>query len=74
MSNEELVQIIKRGTDSAGNMELYAKKGVIYAVVKKYCYACQSDHNGTPIIGLELIHEAYLGFIRAVENYDASQG
>lgn len=77
MSNEELVQLIKRGTDPAGNMEqLYIKnKGMIYAVVKKYRYACQADYNSTPIIELdELMHEAYFGLIKAVESYDESQG
>jgi RNA polymerase primary sigma factor len=77
MSNEELVQLIKQGTDSTGNMEqLYIKnKGMIYAVVKKYRYACQADYNSTPIIEMdELMHEAYFGLVKAVENYDASQG
>ncbi len=77
MSNEELVQLIKQGTDLAGNMErLYIKnQGIIFSVVKKYRYACQSDHNGTPIIEMdELMHEAYFGLVKAVENYDASQG
>ncbi len=77
MSNEELVQLIKQGTDPAGNMgQLYLQnKGMIYAVVKKYRYACQADYGCTPIIEVdELMHEAYFGLIRAVENYDASQG
>ena len=77
MSNEELVQLIKQGTDPAGNMgQLYLQnKGMIYAVVKKYRYACQADYNSTPIIEVdELMHEAYFGLVKAVENYDVSQG
>lgn len=47
MSNEELVQLIKQGTDPAGNMEQLniQNKGMIFAVVKKYHYACQADYN-----------------------------
>lgn len=77
MSNEELVQLIKQGIDTAGNMEqLYIQnKGMIYEVIKKYRYACQADYNSTPIIELdELMHEAYFGLVKAVESYDASQG
>ncbi len=77
MSNEELVQLIKQGMDPAGNMEqLYIQnQGMIYVVVKRYSYACQSDHNGTPIIEVEeLMHEAYLGLLKAVESYDTGQG
>lgn len=77
MSNEELVQLIKQGMDPAGNMEqLYLQnKGLIYAMVKKYRYACQADYNSTPIIELdELMHEAYFGLVKAVESYDSSQG
>jgi RNA polymerase primary sigma factor len=77
MSNEELVQLIQQGIDAADNIEqLYMQnKGLIYAVVKKYRYACQSDNNSTPIIEMdELMHEAYFGLVKAVESYDASQG
>lgn len=77
MSNEELVKLIRQGMDPVGNMEqLYIKnQGIIFSMVKKYRYACQSDHNSTPIIELnELMHEAYFGLVKAVENYDASQG
>ncbi len=77
MSNEELVQLIKQGTDPARNMEqLYIQnKGMIFAVVKKYRYVCQADYNSTPIIEMdELMHEAYFGLVKAVESYDASQG
>ncbi|SHO46775.1 sigma-70 family RNA polymerase sigma factor [Anaerocolumna xylanovorans] len=77
MSNEELVQLIKQGSDPAGNMEqLYIQnKGIIFSVVKKYRYACQSDYNSTPIVEMdELMHEAYFGLVKAVESYDASQG
>lgn len=77
MSNEELVQFIRQGTDPADNMgQLYIQnQGIIFSVVKKYRYACQSDHNGTPIIEMdELMHEAYFGLVRAVESYDAGQG
>lgn len=77
MTNEELVQLIKQGIDSPENMGLLymQNKGMIYAVVKKYRYACQSDYNGTPIIELdELMHEAYFGLVKAIESYDASQG
>ncbi len=56
--------------------QLYIKnQGIIFSVVKKYRYACQSGHNGTPIIELdELMHEAYFGLVKAVENYDEIQG
>ena len=77
MSNEELVQLIKQETNQTSNMEqLYIQnKGIIFSVVKKYRYACQADYNSTPIIELdELIHEAYFGLVKAVENYDVSQG
>ncbi len=77
MTNEELVTLIKQGIDTKGNMEqLYIhNKGLIYAVVKKYRYACQADYNDTPIIEIdELMHEAYFGLIKAVESYDASLG
>jgi RNA polymerase primary sigma factor len=76
MSNEELVKLIQQGTDPVGNMEqLYIQnKGLIFAVVKKYRYACQADYNSTPIIEEdELMHEAYFGLVRAVESYDLSQ-
>lgn len=55
MSNEELVQLIKKGMDPAGNMEqLYLQnKGLIFAVVKKYRYVCQADYNSTPIIEMD---------------------
>jgi hypothetical protein len=58
MSNEELVQLIKQGTDPAGNMgQLYIKnQGIIFSVVKKYRYICQSDYNSTPIIELDVIN------------------
>jgi RNA polymerase primary sigma factor len=77
MSNEELVNLIQKGTDPASNMEqLYLQnKGLIFAVVKKYRYACQADYNSAPIIEMdELMHEAYFGLIKAVESYDSSQG
>ncbi len=77
MSNEELVQLIKQGTDPAGNMEQLYKQnqGIIFSAVKKYRYACQADYNSTPIIELdELMHEAYFGLVKAVESYDVSQG
>jgi RNA polymerase primary sigma factor len=77
MGNEELVQLIKHGIDSVGNMEqLYIKnQGIIFSVVKKYRYACQADYNSTPIIELdELMHEAYFGLVKAVESFDESQG
>ncbi len=47
MNNEELVQLIKQGTDPAGNMEQLniQNKGMIFTVVKKYHYACQADYN-----------------------------
>ncbi|MDF2951739.1 MAG: hypothetical protein K0S18_1322 [Anaerocolumna sp.] len=46
MSNEELVNLIQKGTDPASNMEqLYLQnKGLIFAVVKKYRYACQAGN------------------------------
>lgn len=77
MSNEELVQLIQQGIDISHHMEqLYLQnKGLIYKVVKKHQYACQSDYNSTPIIEMdELIHEAYFGLVKAVENYDLRQG
>jgi RNA polymerase sigma factor (sigma-70 family) len=77
MSNEDLVQLIKQGIDSPENTGLLytQNKGIIYAIVKKYRYACQSDYNSTPIIEMdELMHEAYFGLVKAVESYDADQG
>jgi RNA polymerase sigma factor (sigma-70 family) len=77
MSNEELVQLIQHGIDMASNMEqLYMQnKGLIYSIIKKYRYACQSDYNSAPIIEVdELMHEAYFGLVKAVECYDFNQG
>ncbi|WOO35999.1 sigma-70 family RNA polymerase sigma factor [Anaerocolumna sp. AGMB13020] len=77
MSNEELIKLIKLGIDKKNNMEqLYIQnQGMIYAVVKRYRYACQSDHNNTSIIEVEdLMHEAYFGLLKAVESYDTGQG
>ncbi len=77
MSNEELVQQIQQGIDIKGNMEqLYIQnKGLIYATIKRYRYACQSDYNSLPIIEMdELMNEAYFGLVKAVENYNPNQG
>lgn len=77
MTNEELVSLIKRGKNPIDNMgQLYTQnKGMIYAAVKRYRYACQADYNSTPIIEMdELMHEAYFGLLKAVESFDESQG
>jgi RNA polymerase primary sigma factor len=77
MSNEELVKLIKQGINVSYHMEqLYIQnKGLIFSAIKKYRYACQADHNSTPIIEMdELMNEAYFGLVKAVESYDESQG
>lgn len=76
MSNEELVSEIQQGVNVKNNMEqLYTQnKRLIYSIIKRYRYACQSDYNSTSIIEMdELMHEAYFGLIKAVESYDSSQ-
>lgn len=77
MSNEELVFQIQQGIDTARNMEqLYLQnKGLIFSVVKRYRYACQSGYDSVPIIEMdELMHEAYFGLIKAVEGFNPEQG
>lgn len=77
MSNEDLVQLIQQGINTASNMELLYEqnKGLIFSIVRKFRYACQSDYNSTPIIELdELMHEAYFGLVKAVESYEPSHG
>lgn len=77
MSNEELIQLIKQGEDITSNMsKLYIQnQGIIFSIVKKYSYACKANYGCTSIIELdELMHEAYFGLVKAVENFDVSQG
>lgn len=77
MSNEELVFQIQQGIDPARSMEhLYLQnKGLIFLIIKRHRYACQSDYNSVPVIELdELMHEAYFGLIKAVESFDIEQG
>lgn len=77
MSNEDLVEHIQNGINVSDNIEqLYLQnKGMIYTIIKRYRYACQSDYNSIPIIEMdELMHEAYFGLVKAIENYDVGQG
>lgn len=77
MSNEELVNQIQRGIDPAKNMEqLYVQnKGLIFSVIKRYRYACQSGYGSVSIIEMdELMHEAYFGLIKAVEGFNPEHG
>lgn len=77
MSNEELVKHIQNGINVSENIEqLYLQnKGMIYTIIKRYRYACQSDYNSLPIIEMdELMHEAYFGLIKAIESYKVNQG
>lgn len=77
MNNEELVFQIQQGIDSAKNMEqLYLQnKGLIFSVIKRYRYACQSGYDSVPIIEMdELMHEAYFGLIKAVEGFNPEHG
>ncbi|WP_312373045.1 hypothetical protein [Lachnoclostridium sp.] len=55
MSNEELVQQIQQGIDPARNIEqLYLQnKGLIFSIVKRYRYACQSGYDSLPIIEMD---------------------
>jgi len=77
MSNEELIELIKKGEDVTGNMsKLYRmNQGIIFSIVKKYSYACKASYGCVAIIELEeLMHEAYFGLVKAVEKYDVTQG
>lgn len=77
MSNEELVLQIQHGIDPAKNMEqLYLQnKGLIFSVIKRYRYACQSGYDSVPIIEMdELMNEAYFGLVKAVEGFNPEHG
>jgi RNA polymerase primary sigma factor len=77
MTNEELVEQIQHGINVSQYMEqLYIQnKGFIFNVIKRYCYACQSDYGSVPIIEMdELMHEAYIGIVEAVDRYKPDQG
>jgi len=77
MSNEELVAMIQADINSSDNIAiLYSQnKGFIISVLKRYRYACQSGHDGIPIIEFEeLLNEAYFGLYEAVKRYDPGQG
>lgn len=65
MSNEELVQLIRQGIDSAGNMEqLYIQnKGLIYKIALHYRIDSRTDIE-------DLVQEGYLGLYEAVQRYE----
>lgn len=76
MTNEELVEQIKKGVNKTEGMkQLYMQNmGFIAAVVRRYSYACQARYGCIPIIEPEeLMHEAYFGLMSAAERYSPNQ-
>lgn len=67
MTNEELVEQVQAGIDTAHNMEqLYLQnRNFIYQVAKKYSSKAEMD---------DLLQEGYLGLYEAVKRYEFDKG
>lgn len=67
MTNEELVEQVQAGIDTAHNMEqLYLQnRGFIYQVAKKYSFKGEMD---------DLLQEGYIGLYEAVKRYEFDKG
>lgn len=66
MSNEQLVDLIKRGIQPKENMEqLYLNnEKYIYSIIKEYSRTAEID---------DLMQEAYIGLKKAVDKYDCNR-
>lgn len=66
MTNEELVELIRKGIDRKDNLEkLYAaNRGLIFTIAQSYGRDDIED----------LAQEAFIGLVKAVEHFDESQG
>lgn len=67
MSNEVLVELVQRGIDTKGNMEILYKQNQGLLRDSVYCY----DHLAE---SADLMQEAYIGMHKAVMEYDNSKG
>lgn len=67
MSNEELVEMIKKQKDTSRNIEQLwqQNRGFIAKLARQYCLSAEMD---------DLMQEGFIGLFEAVDNYDPKRG
>ncbi|KOS61542.1 sigma-70 family RNA polymerase sigma factor [Lysinibacillus agricola] len=67
LTNEELVELYKKGKEEAGNELFNRNKGLIYEIVRKF-------NNKSRLSEEDIISASYYGFAKAIKTFNESKG